>query len=54
MANDELLVDLLLRYEELQQQGQSPGPAEMCRDHPELLEAFVSRARFLEQFGDVS
>jgi hypothetical protein len=32
MAND-ALVDLLLRYEELLQQGQSPTPEEMCREH---------------------
>lgn len=38
MAVDDRLVDLLLRWEELRDQGQSVRPEELCRDCPELLE----------------
>jgi serine/threonine protein kinase len=37
MAFDQRVFDLVLRYKELQEQGQSPTPKELCRDCPELL-----------------
>jgi serine/threonine-protein kinase len=39
MTPSSRLVDLLLRYEELQQQGQHVTPEELCRDDPDLLDA---------------
>jgi serine/threonine protein kinase len=38
MTFDQRLVDLLLRYEELQSGGESITPEELCQDSPELLE----------------
>src|SRR5215472_9317143 len=38
MPVDERLADLLLRREELKEQGQCVTPEELCRDCPELLD----------------
>jgi hypothetical protein len=32
MTDDELLFDLLLRWEELNEKGQEPSAEELCRD----------------------
>jgi serine/threonine protein kinase len=37
MADQTSLEELLLRYDELRQQGQALSPEELCGDHPELL-----------------
>jgi serine/threonine-protein kinase len=38
MPIDTRLTDLLVRWEELRERGQSPTPEELCRDCPELLD----------------
>jgi WD40 repeat protein len=48
MAVDDRLVDLLLRWEELREQGRPVTPEELCRDCPELLDDVRRRLRFLE------
>jgi serine/threonine-protein kinase len=40
--------ELLLRWEELRQQGRTAAPEELCRDHPELTEEVRRRIRVLE------
>jgi WD40 repeat protein len=40
--------DLLLRYEELREQGQAVSAEELCRDCPELLEAVKAELRNLQ------
>ena len=30
------VIDILLRYESLWEQGEKPNPEDLCRDHPEL------------------
>jgi serine/threonine protein kinase/tetratricopeptide (TPR) repeat protein len=49
MALDPRLVDLLLRYEEMEEQGQPAKPEELCRDCPELLGAFKRELEGLRQ-----
>jgi WD40 repeat protein/predicted Ser/Thr protein kinase len=48
MSAEEQLADLLLRWEELQQQGQTVAPEELCRTCPELLEELRRRVQALE------
>ena len=38
MLTDEKLVELLMRRDELQEQGCDASPEEVCKDCPELLE----------------
>jgi hypothetical protein len=38
MRRDPRVIELLLRYDELEEQGQSLAPEELCRNCPELLE----------------
>ena len=44
----ERLGDLLLRWEELHEQGHSVTPEELCRDCPELLGELRRRVRALQ------
>jgi hypothetical protein len=48
MSAEEQLADLLLRWEELQQQGQFVAPEEPCRSRPELLEELRRSVQALE------
>ncbi len=48
MSVDERLEDLLLRWEELQEQGQLVTPEELCRDCPELLDELRRRIQELQ------
>ena len=48
MAVDDRLVDLLLQWEELRDQGQVVSPEELCKDCPELLDEVRRRMRFLD------
>jgi serine/threonine-protein kinase len=50
MTSSTRLLDLLLRYEELQQQGHDVTPEELCRDCPELLDAVREQLHGLAQF----
>src|SRR5262245_57872303 len=47
MSVEEQLEDLLLRWEELRDQGQTVTPEELCRDCPELLDELRRRVRVL-------
>ena len=47
MSVHDRLVDLLLRYEDLIEQGQTPTAEEMCREFPECLEEFKKQAPYL-------
>jgi hypothetical protein len=47
MAFDDRLVDLLLRWEEMREQGRLVSAEELCRDCPELLDEVRRRLRFL-------
>src|SRR5438105_3615725 len=49
MPLDERLLDLLVRYEELAEQGSPPTPEQMCRDCPDLLGEFRERSRQLRE-----
>src|SRR5262245_4328499 len=40
--------DLLLRWEELNERGESVTPEELCRDCPELLDELRRRVRALQ------
>src|SRR5262245_34609492 len=46
MASDRV-TDLLLRWEELSERGESVTPEELCRDCPELLDELRRRVRAL-------
>lgn len=48
---DTRLIDMLLRYEQLREQGQSVTLRELCRDYPELLE---EAQRLLDKFEILS
>src|SRR6516164_11353028 len=48
MSVDEQLADLLLRREELKEQGQCVTPEELCRDCPELLDELRRRIQALQ------
>src|SRR5262245_38674601 len=43
--------DLLLRWEELSERGESVTPEELCRDCPELLDELRRRVRALQALG---
>src|SRR5262249_1527002 len=47
MASDRV-TDLLLRWEELSERGESVTPEELCRDCPELLDELRRRVRALQ------
>ncbi len=49
MSIDTRLTDLLVRWEELREQGHSPTPEELCRDCPELLDPLRAQLRRLGQ-----
>jgi serine/threonine-protein kinase len=51
MSDDTTLDELLLRWEELRRQGQTPSAEDLCRDRPELLPALRQRMRALEAVG---
>ena len=48
MAADDRLVDLLLQWEELREQGRPVSAEELCRDCPELLDEVRRRLPFLD------
>lgn len=50
MTNNEeqILSDLLLKWEELREAGQFVSPAELCRDHPSLLSRLARRIQILD------
>lgn len=52
MAADARLDELLLRWEELHEQGQAPGAEELCRDCPELIAPLAERIRLLREMDD--
>jgi WD40 repeat protein len=54
MAIDNRVVDLLLRWEELREQGQPVSVEELCRDCPEYLEEVRRRMRFLGALEETS
>src|SRR5262245_8106953 len=47
MATDIQLKELLLRWEELRDQGQPVTPEDLCRDQPQLLEPLRKRIAVL-------
>ncbi len=48
MSSDHRLTELLIRWEELQEQGQAASVDELCRDCPELADELRRRVRILE------
>src|SRR5215831_8377610 len=48
MVVDDRLMDLLLQWEELREQGRLVSAEELCRDCPELLDEVRRRLRFLD------
>ena len=48
MTDDELLADLLLRWEELHEKGQEPAAEELCRDCPHLAPHLAERIQALK------
>src|SRR5262249_56418266 len=48
MTVDDRLMDLLLQWEELREQGWLVSAEELCRDCPELLDEVRRRLRFLD------
>jgi serine/threonine-protein kinase len=48
MADDHRLTELLLQWEELQEQGKPAAVEELCRDCPELAEELRRRVRVLQ------
>jgi serine/threonine-protein kinase len=53
MTVDPRLSDLLVRWEELREQGQPAAVEELCRDFPELAEELRRRVRALEALDPV-
>ncbi len=51
MSVNERLEDLLLRWEELREQGQSITPEELCRECPELLVELRRRIEALQSLN---
>lgn len=49
LTDQEVLVDLLLRWEEAQEKGQSLSPEELCKDKPHLLATFNERLQLLKK-----
>lgn len=54
MAIDDRLMDLLLRWEELREQGQRVSAEELCHDCPEYLDEVRRRVRFLSALTETS
>jgi tetratricopeptide (TPR) repeat protein/tRNA A-37 threonylcarbamoyl transferase component Bud32 len=48
MSDDELLAELLLRWEELHEKGQEPSAEELCRDCPHLAPLLAERIQALK------
>jgi tetratricopeptide (TPR) repeat protein/tRNA A-37 threonylcarbamoyl transferase component Bud32 len=48
MSDDELLAELLLRWEELHEKGQEPSAVELCRDCPHLAPILADRIHALK------
>jgi tetratricopeptide (TPR) repeat protein/tRNA A-37 threonylcarbamoyl transferase component Bud32 len=48
MTDDELLADMLLRWEELHEKGQEPSAVDLCRDYPHLAPLLAERIRALK------
>jgi hypothetical protein len=48
MTDDELLFDMLLRWEKLHDQGQEPSAEELCRDCPHLAPLLAERIHALK------
>jgi tetratricopeptide (TPR) repeat protein len=48
MTDDELLADLMLRWEELHEQGREPSADELCRDCPHLASRLAERIHALK------
>jgi len=48
MSTTDLIGDLLLRWDELREQGRDMTPEELCRDHPELVEEVRRRIQALQ------
>lgn len=46
-SEEELLADLLLRWEELREMGQETPAKEICKDHPHLVPEFIRRTKIL-------
>jgi serine/threonine-protein kinase len=53
MSGDPRLSDLLLRWEELRDQGRPVAPEELCRDCPELIDEVRRQVRALEALHPV-
>ena len=49
MAVNSRIVDLVLQWEELREQGQDIDPAQLCKDCPDLIEEVKKRMAALEQ-----
>src|SRR5262245_24324328 len=47
------VIDLLLRWEELHEQGQDIAPEELCRDCPDLLDELRRRIQALQRLNPV-
>jgi serine/threonine-protein kinase len=47
------LSEILLRWEEQREQGQQPGAEDLCRDHPDLLEAVKQEMQVLDHLNSV-
>jgi WD40 repeat protein/tRNA A-37 threonylcarbamoyl transferase component Bud32 len=54
MANDDRLMELLLQWEELREQGQPVSAEELCQDCPEYLDEVRRRMRFLGALAETS
>lgn len=46
-SDQEILADLLMRWEELREMGQDTPAEQICQDHPHLLEEFTRRIKIL-------
>lgn len=53
MSDLATLDELLDRWEQLAEQGQTPLPADLCTDHPELLAEFTSRVSALQAINRI-
>jgi serine/threonine-protein kinase len=53
MSTDEHLMELLSRWEDGQERGQTPTPQELCRDRPELLPQLVRHIHALQKLKPV-
>ncbi|HEY7328786.1 MAG TPA: serine/threonine-protein kinase [Gemmataceae bacterium] len=53
MPDENRLLELVLRWEELRDAGHNPSAAELCQDCPDLLPAFQERLQALEAMNSV-